>query len=89
MALGEATGHHHTMYQPDNAAMVAESLGDAPSPSRARKVEINWRTFIEVEGDFWLKHQEYEMHLLREGLYEIVIEQEYDPLAEEMKQVID
>lgn len=76
IALGEATGHHHTLYPTDKK-------------SKATLVEVNGRRFIDVGAEYFLRHQEHEEHRIVPGLYEIVIEEEYDPFEEEMKKVVD
>lgn len=80
IALGEATGHHHTIYPPRADGLAAQLI---------ERLEWNGRVFVEVPDGYWLRHQEHDEHEIPGGLYEIIIEQEYDPLAEEMKKVID
>lgn len=73
IALGEATGHHHTLY------------GGIPMSL----LEYNERRFLDIQEEVSLKHQEhYELKISR-GKYEITIEQEYDYFEESMKKVID
>ena len=74
VALGEATGHHHTLY------------GDG----QVSHWQDGARRFVEVDADYFLRHQEHHEHQIMPGVcYEILTEEEYDPFAEEMKKVVD
>jgi hypothetical protein len=79
LQLGEATGHHHTLYpiQGEGMAPVAESF------------EQNGRRFVRLDAVWLLKHQEHKEFKVPAGTYEIRIEQEEDPFEEEMKKVVD
>jgi len=76
IALGEATGHHHTLYP---------TGGD----SRVRLVEIEGRRFLDVGTEYFLRHQEHKEQKIFPGVYEIVIEKEYDPFEKAMRKVVD
>lgn len=76
IALGEATGHHHTLYPTTKQA-------------RATLIKIEGREFIDVDPGYFLRHQEHEQHNDIGGCYEILREEEYDPFEEEMKKVLD
>lgn len=89
IALGEATGHHHTIYPPRAEVPAIEAQDEISAPQTIERIEWNGRVFVEVPDGFWLRHQEHDEHEIPGGMYEIIIEQEYDPLAEEMKQVVD
>jgi hypothetical protein len=73
LALGEATGHHHTIFE--NAigyASTVDGLAD----------------YFEVTSEIAdLKHQEHDAISLPKGKYKKVIQSEYTP--EEIKPVID
>lgn len=77
LALGEATGHHHTLYQ---------AITGKPS---VRLVELNGRRFIDVGVEYFLRHQEHHEQRIAPGVYEIVMENEYDPFEKAMKKVVD
>lgn len=75
--LGEATGHHHTLYQKDKK-------------SKGLKIfEFEGRRFIDVGAEYFLRHQEHDEHIIAPGAYEVIIEDEYDPFERIMKRVVD
>lgn len=76
VALGEATGHHHTFYPATKGGSVSV-------------LEVNGRMFIDVGADYFLRHQEHHEHLIAPGCYERVMEDEYDPFEKIMKKVVD
>lgn len=75
IALGEATGHHHTLYPVDGGSV--------------RLVEVEGRRFIYVSAEYFLHHQEHAEHRIAPGTYEILIEDEYDPFEKAMRKVVD
>lgn len=75
IALGEATGHHHTLYP--------------AKEGKVRLVELNGRRFIDVGAEYFLRHQEHKEQRILPGVYEIVMEKEYDPLEKAMRKVVD
>lgn len=76
IALGEATGHHHTLYP-------------AMPGYRVKEFYIGNRRFIDIGADYFLRHQEHKEIKIPPGTYEITIEKEYDPFEKAMKQVVD
>lgn len=76
IALGEATGHHHTLYPTGKERAV-------------RLVELNGRRFIDVGTEYFLRHQEHKEQRIEPGVYEIIMEDEYDPFERVMKRVVD
>lgn len=76
IALGEATGHHHTIY---------------PEPGVIATLLLkNNRRFLKIENGFaMLKHQEHHALRLPPGVWEIGIENEEDPFEDEIRQVQD
>jgi hypothetical protein len=76
IALGEATGHHHTLY-PNNDS------------SKISLTEIDGRRFIHVDGDYFLRHQEHFEIQVPTGIYEIIMEEEYDPFLRTLRRVVD
>jgi hypothetical protein len=77
--LGEATGHHHTLY-PKRSTDFAPYL---------ETWERDNKRFVRLDAEWLLKHQEHREWRVPPGTYEIRIEQEEDPFEEEMKKVID
>lgn len=76
IAEGEATGHHHTVY-PEPGVIASLLLKDD-------------RRFLKIENGFaLLKHQEHHTLRLPSGVFEIGMEQEYDPFENELRKVID
>lgn len=77
LALGEATGHHHTLY-PNPGAIVERMKG------------FNDVLYFRVKnGTAQLRHQEHNTLEIGPGTYEIHREQEYDYFENEMKKVVD
>ncbi len=76
VALGEATGHHHTLYPTIEKSSVS-------------LIKVNGREFLDVDPGYFLRHQEHGQHDRIEGLYEILREEEYCPFSEQMKKVVD
>lgn len=76
LALGEATGHHHTLYETTQGSSICEFLSDTGR-------------FIKLDTEWLLRHQEHDKGIVPPGLYEIKIEREYDPFAKIMKKVVD
>lgn len=78
LAYGEATGHHHTLYQnADDIRSVVE------------EVIINGKRFIQLDTEWLLRHQEHKEIRVPPSTYEIIIEREYDPFEQMLKKVVD
>lgn len=76
LALGEATGHHHTLYPEKKKPGV-------------RVLEIGGQRFLDVGVSYFLRHQEHKEHRIEPGLYRIPMEDEYDPFEKAMRKVVD
>jgi hypothetical protein len=75
LALGEATGHSHTV--------VAE-------PSQVEGVEKDGVFYLNVKGaSVTVKHQEHKPIILKQGTYRIGIVREVDPFSQEIRKVQD
>lgn len=75
IALGEGTGHHHTLYGSIPNAVIMKGFND--------------RRFVEVQEDLVLRHQEHKELPVAKGTYEIIIEQERNPFLDDIRKVID
>lgn len=73
VALGEATGHHHTLY----GGMPISLLIDGD------------RRFLDVPEEVSLRHQEHDELRIAKGSYEITMEREFDYFENAMKRVVD
>lgn len=73
VALGEATGHHHTLY------------GGLP----IELLEYNERRYLKIQEDVDFRHQEHSAFKVKKGDYEIIIEREFDYFENDMKKVVD
>lgn len=75
LALGEKTGHHHSLAVADGVDQEIDELArlyELPSVDGAPQ-----RTFLEVLGDgVVLTHQEHKTHAVPPGQYEVVIQHE-------------
>lgn len=81
IALGEATGHHHTLHKLDinTQINIMDYVQDL----------IN-QTFVEIQGGkAVLKHQEHAPLVIEPGVYEVKIEHGIDPWTKEYTRVID
>lgn len=76
LAYGEATGHHHTLYNLHPGAMI-------------REWKKNNKRYFEVNKHYSLRHQEHKEIVVPPGVYEIGIEREYDPFENVLKRVVD
>lgn len=80
VALGESSGHHHTIYALDTAKVTVYE-GDV-----AKLVD----KYVVIEGgQAVIRHQEHESIVLNSGIYEVKIEQDFNPFEKEYKRVID
>ena len=74
LALGEATGHHHSITKGD--ALLFE--------------DENGTLFLDVKSsEAELTHQEHKPVTIKKGKYRVGIVREYDHFAEEAREVID
>lgn len=73
IALGEATGHHHTLY------------GNLP----IELLEYKESRYLKIQEEVSLKHQEHYCLTICPGTYEIVVEREHDYFTNEIKKVVD
>lgn len=73
IALGEATGHHHTLY------------GKLPM----ELLEFDSKRYLRIQEEVALKHQEHNCLSICPGQYEIVIEREHDYFENAIKKVQD
>ena len=81
LALGEVTGHHHTLVPEDIKTQINVYLDD-----------IAKKTYFEViNGNAKLTHQEHKTkpQIFIPGVYEVNIEQEYDYFSETIRAVKD
>lgn len=75
IALGEVTGHHHTLYGSMPNAVVMKGFDE--------------RLFVEVNEDLCLRHQEHTEVPVAKGSYEIIIERERNPFFDALRRVVD
>lgn len=77
LALGEVTGHHHTLIKEreSQSILVFES---------AEGIK-----YFQVSEPTQLTHQEHDTLVIEPGVYEVKIEQEFDPFADEIRKVQD
>lgn len=94
LALGEATGHHHTVYAERQrkadvcTELSVESVNAAIAAIRY-KVKDGIKYF-KVESPVELRHQEHDTITLPPGCYRVRdLEREYDPFEKKMNQVRD
>ena len=74
IALGEVTGHHHTLYsQKEN--MTVSKVGD--------------KFFVHLSVDTPLRHQEHKEIVIPKGSYAVGWETERDPFLDELRKAQD
>lgn len=79
VALGESSGHHHTIYPFNNSKVsVYEDVANLVNK------------YVKIEGGkAVIKHQEHEPIIIDEGIYKVQIEQGINPFTEQYQRVID
>jgi hypothetical protein len=81
IALGEVTGHHHTIYPLGETDVKVYTETDVKSLVDK---------YIVIEGGkAVLQHQEHEAIILNPGVYETKIEQDFSPYDQEYRRVVD
>jgi hypothetical protein len=85
--LGEATGHHHTLYP--SRVGINEELSDIPIFNVIEEFFNDKKRFITLDTEWLLRHQEHRELKIGPGTYEIIIEKEFDPFEDVIKAVID
>jgi hypothetical protein len=71
LALGEATGHHHSLMA--DPGVVLEDVAEMYEV----KTETGVETFLRVTGDgVSLVHQEHKAHVVAPGEYRVTVQQE-------------
>ena len=93
LALGEATGHHHSidvMHDENKDVEVTRYFNNWQHNSRANQGLGNVPEYFEVVGsDATIKHQEHNPITLPSGIYRVRIVKEYDPFSGTISGVAD
>ena len=93
LALGEATGHHHSidvMHDENEGVEVTRYFNNWQHNSRANQGLGNVPEYFEVVGsDATIKHQEHNPITLPSGIYRVRIVKEYDPFSNTISGVAD
>jgi hypothetical protein len=76
LALGEETGHHHTLYPTVPGAVIVERILDG-------------QRYVELEEAWNLRHQTHGPHVITPGRYRVIIERERDPFLDALRRVVD
>lgn len=79
LAFGEVTGHAHALYEPD----LVEAWGHPENAPEATP------DYIEVSEATELHHEEHSTVKLDPGCYEVIIQREWDSVAQASRQVRD
>lgn len=75
VAEGEFTGHNHTVITGDDTIAVFQ--------------DCNGNKFIGLMKDSKITHPEHKTLEIPSGYYEVIIEQEFDPFEQKIRQVKD
>lgn len=92
LAYGEVTGHAHQIGEPDacGAALLdlpaGEAIAEGFNPFAATS-GTSGTTYLLLEADGVLRHEEHDAHSLAAGAYEVRTQAEYTP--EEIRDVAD
>jgi len=93
LALGEATGHHHSidvMHDENEDVEVIRRFDRWSYNSRSNQGLGNVPDYFEVSGsEATIKHQEHDPITLPEGIYRVRIVKEYDPFSNTTRGVAD
>ena len=93
LALGEATGHHHSIDVMDDENKDVEVIRHFNNwgwNNRNRQGLGNVPEYFQVNGsEATIKHQEHEAITLPEGVYRVRIVKEYDPFSNTVSGVAD
>ena len=93
LALGEATGHHHSIDVMDDENKDVEVIRHFNNwgwNNRNRQGLGNVPEYFQVNGsEATIKHQEHEAITLPEGIYRVRIVKEYDPFSNTVSGVAD
>ena len=93
LALGEATGHHHSidvMHDENEYVEVIRRFDRWSYNSRSNQGLGNVPDYFEVSGsEATIKHQEHDPITLPEGIYRVRIVKEYDPFSNTTRGVAD
>lgn len=89
LALGEHTGHHHTMFDTMEAyAPPTQNPWDMGSKDVEMFEDQDWK-YASVKREVYLKHQEHKTVIIAPGTYRIGIVREVDPFSDEVRKVQD
>ncbi len=87
VALGEATGHHHTVYAERQKLSIE---GVQAQIAKIKTKVINGIKYFKIDQPCVLRHQEHAEILLQPGTYKAgAVEKEFDPFENIMRQVRD
>ena len=93
LALGEATGHHHSIDVMDDENKDVEVIRHFNNwgwNNRNRQGLGNVPEYFQVNGsEATIKHQEHKAITLPEGIYRVRIVKEYDPFSNTVSGVAD
>ena len=93
LALGEATGHHHSidvMQDENEGVEVTRYFNSWGFNSRSNQGLGNVPEYFEVTGnEATIKHQEHNPITLPSGVYRVRIVKEYDPFSNVVSGVAD
>ena len=93
LALGEATGHHHSidiMHDENKDVEVTRHFNNWGWNNRNNQGLGRVPEYFEVSGsEATIKHQEHEAITLPEGVYRVRIVKEYDPFSNTVSGVAD
>ena len=82
LALGESSGHHHRIYTPPGGMIATAILNNKKYLKVTKPAELWHDTARKVKAD-------HEMLRVPEGIYEIIIENSYNPFLKKLERTVD
>ena len=90
LALGEVTGHHHSLYEDESSTIIKHDHKDDKSNGAVQLYEDKDKSlFAEIIRPVWLKHNEHKPIAFTPGVYRIGIVREYDHVEKLSRKVVD
>lgn len=94
VALGEVSGHHHTMFGKSEDTEILENVEEGGEPTKRENTNDTTAMFFEVKnGEAVVTHQEHDPVSLEatqeDEVWVRVIQVEHDPFENSMRRVMD
>jgi hypothetical protein len=78
IAEGEQTGHHHTLTSTQNGTLISFAHRYLEFTNHYQRYPQNPRRYICLDAKSTLAHEEHKTITVEPGIYEVLIEREFD-----------